>query len=86
MDSEDAEYKRLKWRCRRGMLELDMVLIPFFDENFASLDNLQQHAFVKLLDCEDPDLLVWFSRRTQPEDDELAGIVNTILSGIKAGS
>lgn len=50
---------RLKWACRRGMLELDLVLLPFFDERFPHLNTAEQHLFEELLGEADQDLYAW---------------------------
>ncbi|MFO1258742.1 MAG: succinate dehydrogenase assembly factor 2 [Gammaproteobacteria bacterium] len=49
--------KQIYWRCRRGMLEVDLFLIPFFEQQFESLSIEQQAAFVSILDKPDPELL-----------------------------
>lgn len=61
------------------MLELDLLLVPFFDEVYRSLDREKQDTFIKLLEQDDPDLLEWFSRRSRPEDPELAALVDLML-------
>ena len=48
------EKSRLKWACRRGMLELDVIFMPFFEHEFDSLSEAQQQTFIRLLECEDP--------------------------------
>lgn len=65
------------------MLELDLLLLPFFDEEFRNLPAAQQDTFVELLEQDDPDLLMWFSRKAVPEDEKLAGLVNFILDRVQ---
>ncbi|MCZ6502025.1 MAG: succinate dehydrogenase assembly factor 2 [Gammaproteobacteria bacterium] len=79
----DPELNKLRWRSRRGMLELDLLLIPFFDEEFSGLSDKMQLTFVKLLEQEDPDLLMWFSNKSEPEDAALAELVNVILDRVQ---
>jgi len=50
------ELNRLRWRCRRGMLELDLVLARFLEENYAHLTAQQRQEFDQLLDLQDHDL------------------------------
>lgn len=50
---------RLKWACRRGMLELDLVLLPFFNSEFGQLTQSEQIDFEALLACQDQDLYAW---------------------------
>src|SRR3990167_4520310 len=56
--AQDArQYDRLRWRCRRGLLELDVVLKNFLDQGYASLTPAEQEAFDKLLAV--PDNILW---------------------------
>lgn len=50
---------RLKWACRRGMLELDLVLLAFFDEQFSCLSMEEQSVFEDFLAEADQDLYAW---------------------------
>lgn len=79
----EIDIKRLVWQCRRGMLELDILLEPFAKEVFPLLELEDQQRFVKLLDCEDQDLFVWFMEREQPQDPELQRIVRIILDRVQ---
>ena len=49
--------RRLQWRCRRGLLELDIVLARFVATRYAQLDDAQKIAFDELLDL--PDTVLW---------------------------
>jgi antitoxin CptB len=49
--------ERVRWRSRRGLLELDIVLGRFIDQQYALLDEFEQKAFEELLDM--PDNLLW---------------------------
>ena len=51
------ELERMRWRCRRGLLELDIVLGRFLDLHYGRLDEAQRAAFNVLLDV--PDTLLW---------------------------
>lgn len=50
---------KLRWRCRRGTRELDIVLLRFLDEIFPDLSEAEQDAFESLLEQQDPDLAAW---------------------------
>ncbi|CAH1386723.1 FAD assembly factor SdhE [Candidatus Nitrotoga sp. M5] len=50
------EVERVRWRCRRGLLELDIVLGRFVEQHYASLNKAQQDALDVLLDMPDPTL------------------------------
>lgn len=79
----ELELNRLRWRSRRGMLELDLLLLPFFDEVFRELPESEQQDFVNLLDQDDPDLLQWFSRKDSPSDPRLTALVEKILGRVQ---
>ena len=51
------ELERLRWRCRRGLLELDIVLGRFVERDYEGLDAAQKVAFDALLDK--PDTVLW---------------------------
>ncbi len=80
---EELKRNRLRWRSRRGMLELDLLLLPFFDEVYRDLPERQQRAFEDLLEQDDPDLLQWFSRKAIPSDASMAELVEIILARVQ---
>lgn len=47
---------RLRWRCRRGLLELDLLLKRFLDKHYLSLNAPQRLAFAALVEMQDYDL------------------------------
>lgn len=81
--TDDREYKRLVWHSRRGMLELDLLLVPFVKEAYPSLPEADQARYRQLIDCEDNDLFAWFMQRNRPEDPDLARIVDLILQRVQ---
>ena len=74
---------KLKWACRRGMLELDVLFEPFVDEAYDALDETQKYIFQRLLACEDPELFAWFMGHEVCPDAELKGMVEIILNRVK---
>ncbi|TCV90213.1 FAD assembly factor SdhE [Sulfurirhabdus autotrophica] len=50
------ELNRLRWRCRRGLLELDIVLERFIEHHYSSLSELEKASFIELLTEADNDL------------------------------
>ena len=80
----ENEIKRIYWACRRGMLELDLVMVPFYEQCFRTLSEVDQQRFIKLLECEDTELFQWFLGKGLPDDPELASIVNDINAFSKA--
>jgi antitoxin CptB len=76
-------YARLKWACRRGMLELDVLLMPFVETGFHELDDHGQEEFERLLTSDDPDLFAWFMGHQKCEDSGLNSMIEHILSRVK---
>ncbi len=83
---DKKRFARLKWACRRGMLELDVLLLPFIEQAWDTLSFDQQETFERLLTCDDPDLFAWFMGHHSCKDPELAKMVETVLSSIKIRS
>ncbi len=79
-----ADYNRLVWHSRRGMLELDLVLGPFVKEVYPTLATEDKILYRRLLECEDQDLFSWFLGRIAPQDEDLAHIVGKILAHTRA--
>ena len=81
-DTEDAiELRRLRWRCRRGMRELDDLLVRWLDREWASASEAGRGVFLRLLDCEDDRLWRWFlGHETAPDAalDELVQHIRTL--------
>jgi antitoxin CptB len=75
-----AELDRIRWRCRRGLLELDLVLDAFQREHLENLPPDELAAFSRLLDSADNDLWDWVSARGEPADPLLAGLVQRLRS------
>ncbi|MFT5420544.1 MAG: antitoxin CptB [Candidatus Endobugula sp.] len=69
---------RLFWSSRRGMLELDLVLMPFIENVYPTLIESDQLLYQVLLEEQDQDLFTWFIRREDPADPDLLRIVNII--------
>ena len=82
MTEENLEYKRLQWECRRGMLELDVLLKPFLEEAYPALDDEDKARFRNLLTCEDPDLFAWFMDHAEPAPEH-ARMIGMILQRVR---
>lgn len=72
------ELARIRWATRRGMWELDLLLQPFFDNQFAKLTPAEQTTFVRLLECTDPELFSWLMGHIICEDHDLNALVQDI--------
>lgn len=81
--ADAIELNRLFWHSRRGMLELDVLLVPFVQEVYPTLDEADQARYRKLLACEDQDMFGWFMQRDEPTDPDLLRMVRMILDRVQ---
>ena len=77
-ESNAATLSRLRWRCRRGMRELDTLLERWVVEKWPTADSSERANFERLLNCEDDQLWDWCMSRSDPADPELASIVGQL--------
>ncbi|WP_092483316.1 FAD assembly factor SdhE [Candidatus Ichthyocystis hellenicum] len=77
---KDDDLRRLRWRCRRGMLELDIILSKFLDDHASSLTQQQLDSLFRFLEFSDPYIFdVLLSGRfssSDPEIDSIIAIIN----------
>lgn len=71
------------WHSRRGMLELDLLLVPFATEAFPQLSNQDQLLYVEFLAQEDQDLFKWLMQREPPIDPRFSSLITQILAHSK---
>lgn len=81
---ETVNKSRLLWACRRGMLELDSLFMPFVNEVFDLLEDADKVTFQRLLACDDPLLFAWFMGNKPCPDPDLAKMIDVILKHVKA--
>lgn len=79
-ETDQAIISRMRWKCRRGMLELDFLLEKFINEKYLTLTEQQRLDFERLLEEQDPTLLRWFMEQETPEDTELLAMVKLIIA------
>jgi len=75
---DERHFDRLRWRCRRGLLELDVVLKNFLGQGYSSLTPDEQNAFDKLLAVPDNILWAYIQGSENPPEKELMQIVSKI--------
>ncbi len=78
---DEAQRKRLRWRCRRGVRELDILLSGFLDRRFAAADATVQASFAALLDCQDPDVVDWLTGRRDDWPEACAAVIPLLREG-----
>ena len=82
-EEQARERRRLWWHSRRGMLELDVLLVPYTENVYPTLSDDDQRIYHRLIDSEDQDLFNWFLEKATPEDPELAYMVRKILDRVQ---
>lgn len=72
------EYGHLRWQCRRGMKELDVLLERYLQEHFNAAPTAEQQAFANLLSLPDPLLLGYIMGREQPDNQEQRRVIASL--------
>ena len=78
----DARIARLRWRSRRGMRELDAVLLAFLDANASRLTIAEIECFEAILEFPDPTLHAYLLGRSAPADESTAILIERIRSSV----
>ena len=73
-----AELSRLRWLCRRGMKELDVVMGRYLEQYYTSASSAEQAQFKALLEMPDPDLYDLLLGRSTPPDAELVRFIQLL--------
>lgn len=81
--SGHIQYQKLKWACRRGMLELDLFLLPFLEQAFTQLDREEQDVFVALLSLQDPVIYAWLLGHETPDEEKFSKLIIKIKENAK---
>ena len=77
---DERALSKLRWRCRRGLLENDLFVERFFQRHEATLTERQASGLLVLMDLPDNDLLDLLLRRKEPEGDLVQADVLEVLS------
>lgn len=82
MDVPDGDAARrvskLRWRCRRGMRELDQLLARYLEHEFAAASAAERAAFERLLDLQDPEIFGYLVGHATPADEGLRHVVSRV--------
>jgi antitoxin CptB len=77
-EADELELRRLRWRCRRGMRELDQLLGRYLDRQWRQSSSAQRGVFLRLLETEDDKLWHWFMGNETAADVEVQKLVECI--------
>ena len=81
----ERELSKLRWRCRRGLLENDLLIQRFFDRHADGLTVGQARGLHALMDLADNDLLDLLLSRKEPEDYNNRMEMREVLGMLRAG-
>ncbi len=75
-----AHQSALRWHCRRGMRELDVLLTRYMDRDYPDADSAERAAFETLLSLQDPDILGLLTGRVVAQDAPVRDVVQRLLT------
>lgn len=75
---DSARRAKLTWQCRRGMLELDLILNPFVHNHLDLLNEAQLQTFEAMLNQADPVLYSWLMDSSDPDNKEMFDLVELV--------
>jgi succinate dehydrogenase flavin-adding protein (antitoxin of CptAB toxin-antitoxin module) len=79
-EARRIRLNRMRWHCRRALLELDLVFQRFWERRGLDISEAQEQALVKLLALEDHDLWALVSGKEQSDDPALVGMIAELRS------
>jgi antitoxin CptB len=71
----EASFSKLRWQCRRGMRELDVLMTRWLERDWATASSVERIAFQQLLGLQDPELAEYLLRDASPSDPVQATVV-----------
>lgn len=80
------DESRLRWQCRRGMLELDLMLESFVEKRYKDLPVKTKKAFHQLLNCQDQILLDYLMGQDVPTDKDVADVAKQVRDAAGPGN
>ena len=75
-----SEESRLRWQCRRGMRELDELLLRYLEARYPIADDDEKAAFQAVLELPDPELNGYLLQRQTPSSESVSSVINIILN------
>ena len=78
------QESRLKWQCRRGMRELDELLLGYLTDRYTGASDDDKQAFQALLELSDPVLIEYLLQSVKPASEPITRVVDSILKRASA--
>lgn len=82
MSVPSSELSRLRWRCRRGMRELDVLLQRYLEERYPHAPEEERQAFEALLEIPDPQLFAYVVKRERPSDPQSLNVIARLTHSV----
>ena len=82
----DPEVSRLRWQCRRGMLELDALLGDFVEQYYVQLDVHEKEVFKEILGFPDQLLYDYFFSNGKSIDKDVNNVIERIRCAVTPGA
>ena len=76
---QDIEWGKIKWQSRRGMRELDLMLLPFVEHDLPNMDEAAVRAYIDLLKATDLELFRWLHGSAEPDSKLRKDMIATII-------
>jgi antitoxin CptB len=73
-----SALNKLRWRCRRGTLELDLMLTRYLEKRYMKANKEEQETFLRLLELEESELMGYLMGEQIPDAVEFVGLVAEI--------
>lgn len=80
------QYAKLRWKCRRGMREMDLVFLDFLDNHYVNAPVEIQQAFEQLIDEQDPIITDYLFERTPTPNEHIDHVIRTMRVSGKSRS
>jgi antitoxin CptB len=77
--TDNIEIRRLEWRCRRGMKELDILLLRYLQGQLAAAPSDERAVFAEFLELPDPDIARYLLAGDVPDDPRHAALCRALL-------
>jgi antitoxin CptB len=81
---DERELSKLRWRCRRGLLENDLFVERFFERHGLALTRRQAAALSLLMELPDNDLLDLFLQRNEPQGELDTADIQEVLGMLRS--
>ena len=82
MKDTSEDRRRLQWKCRRGMLELDELLEGFLEKKYDTLPEDEKNIFQEILETPDQELYEYFMKHKQPTDGRFQHVIEAIRTTV----